>query len=39
MLAKLNVVELPVPATTVYAIHDHPEAASHLHRAAQFGLL
>ena len=35
----LNVVELPVPAATVYAIHDHPEAARHLHRAAQLGLL
>jgi hypothetical protein len=39
MLAKVNVVELPVPAATVHAIHDHPEAASHLHRAAQLGLL
>jgi hypothetical protein len=39
MLAKVDVVELPVPATTVYAIHDHPEAASHLRRAAQLGLL
>ena len=39
MLAKLNVVELPVPAATVYAIHDHPEAASHVKRAAQLGLL
>ena len=39
MLAKVNVVELPVPATTVYTIHDHPEAASHLRRAAQLGLL
>ena len=39
MLAKVNVVELPVPATTVYAVHDHPEAASHLHRAVQLGLL
>jgi len=39
MLAKVNVVELPVPAATVYAIHDHPDAASHLHRAAQLGLL
>jgi hypothetical protein len=28
-----------VPAATVYAIHDHPEGASHLHRAAQLGLL
>jgi hypothetical protein len=28
-----------VPAATVYAIHDHPEAASHLHRAVQLGLL
>jgi hypothetical protein len=39
MLAKLNVVELPVPATTVDAIHDHPDAASHVRRAAQLGLL
>jgi hypothetical protein len=39
MLAKVNVVELPVPAATVYAIHDHPEAASHVRRAAQLGLL
>jgi hypothetical protein len=39
MLAKLNVVELPVPAATVYAIHDHPDAASHVKRAAQLGLL
>jgi hypothetical protein len=39
MLAKLNVVELPVPAATVYALHDHPEAASHITRAAQLGLL
>ena len=39
MLAKVNVVELPVPAATVYAIHDHPEAASHLRRAVQLGLL
>lgn len=39
MLAKVNVVELPVPAATVYAVHDHPEAASHLRRAVQLGLL
>jgi hypothetical protein len=39
MLAKLNVVELPVPAATVYAIHDHPDAVSHVKRAAQLGLL
>jgi hypothetical protein len=39
MLAKVNVVELPVPAAAVYAIHDHPEAANHLHRAAQLGLI
>jgi hypothetical protein len=39
MLAKVNVVELPVPAATVYAIHDHPEAARHLQRAVQLGLL
>jgi hypothetical protein len=39
MLAKVNVVELPVPAATVYAIHHHPEAASHVRRAVQLGLL
>jgi hypothetical protein len=39
MLAKVNVVELPVPAATVYAIHGHPEAESHLRRAAQLGLV
>ena len=39
MLAKLNVVELPVPAETVHAIHDHPDTARHIERAAQLGLL
>ncbi len=39
MLAKVNVVELPVPAATVHAIHDHPAAAGHLRRAVQLGLL
>lgn len=39
MLAKVNVVELPVPAATVHAIHDHPEATGHLRRAVQLGLL
>jgi hypothetical protein len=39
MLAKLDVVELPVPADTVHAIHDHPDAADHITRAAQLGLL
>jgi hypothetical protein len=39
MLARVNVVELPVPAATVYAVHDHPEAAGHLRRAVQLGLL
>jgi hypothetical protein len=39
MLAKVNVVELPVPAQTVHAIHDHPDAAHHVTRAAQLGLL
>jgi hypothetical protein len=39
MLAKVNVVELPVPAETVYAIHDHPDATRHIERAAQLGLL
>jgi hypothetical protein len=39
MLAKVNVVELPVPAATVYAVHDDPQAAAHLRRAVQLGLL
>lgn len=39
MLAKVNVVELPVPAETVYAIHDHPDVARHVERATQLGLL
>ena len=39
MLAKVNVVELPVPAATVYAVHDHPDAPAHLRRAVQLGLL
>jgi hypothetical protein len=39
MLAKINDVELPVPAATVHAVHDHPEAAAHLRRAVQLGLL
>jgi len=39
MLAKVNVVELPIPVETVYAIHDHPDAAGHVTRAAQLGLI
>ena len=39
MLAKVNVVELPVPAETVHAVHDHPDATGHIERAAQLGLL
>ncbi|WP_203728523.1 CHAT domain-containing protein [Paractinoplanes durhamensis] len=39
MLAKVNVVELPIPAETVKAVHDHPDAATHIDRAAQLGLL
>jgi hypothetical protein len=39
MLAKVNVVELPIPAQTVKAIHDHPDAADHIDRAAQLGLI
>jgi hypothetical protein len=39
MLAKVNVVELPVPAATVHAVHDDPDAAGHLTRAAQLGLI
>jgi hypothetical protein len=39
MLAKVNVVELPVPGETVHAIHDHPDAADHVRRAVDLGLL
>ncbi|MEV0135672.1 CHAT domain-containing protein [Dactylosporangium sp. NPDC050688] len=39
MLAKLNVVELPVPGETVHAIHDHPDTDRHIERATQLGLL
>ncbi|MFD0819043.1 ATP-binding protein [Micromonospora zhanjiangensis] len=39
MLAKVNVVELPVPVETVHALHDHPEATDHIARAAQLGLI
>ena len=39
MLAKVNVVELPIPAETVFAIHNHPDANRHVERAAQLGLL
>lgn len=39
MLAKVNVVELPVPAETVHAVHDHPDAAHHIERATALGLL
>ena len=39
MLAKLNVVELPVPAATVHALHDHPDADRHIRRSGELGLL
>lgn len=39
MLAKVNVVELPVPAETVRAVHDDPDATGHIARAAQLGLI
>lgn len=39
MLAKVNVVELPIPAETVTVIHDHPDATRHIKRAAELGLL
>ncbi|GAA0454693.1 hypothetical protein Aca07nite_69020 [Actinoplanes capillaceus] len=39
MLAKVNVVELPVPAETVRAVHDHPDAVMHIRRSADLGLL
>ncbi|MFY1625716.1 CHAT domain-containing protein [Micromonospora sp. WMMD735] len=39
MLARVNVVELPIPADTVHALHQHPEAARHLQRAVELGLL
>lgn len=39
MLAKVNVVDLPVPAATVHAIHHHTEAARHVARATALGLI
>jgi GTPase SAR1 family protein len=39
MLAKVNVVELPVPVETVKAVHDHPDVTAHIDRATQLGLL
>lgn len=39
MLAKVNVVELPVPLPTVMAVHDHPDASRHIDRAVQLGLI
>ncbi|WP_308290947.1 CHAT domain-containing protein [Micromonospora sp. RL09-050-HVF-A] len=39
MLARVNVVELPIPAATVHALHQHPDAARHLQRAVELGLL
>ncbi|MFG1915053.1 CHAT domain-containing protein [Micromonospora sp. NPDC048898] len=39
MLARINVVELPVPAATVHALHQHPDATRHIQRAVQLGLL
>jgi hypothetical protein len=39
MLAKLNVVELPVPAATVHALHEHPDADRHIRRSGELGLL
>ena len=39
MLAKLNVVQLPVPKVTVLALHDHEHAEDHLERAVSIGLV
>ncbi|MBM7077462.1 CHAT domain-containing protein [Micromonospora humida] len=39
MLARINVVELPIPAATVHALHPHYDAARHLQRAVELGLL
>jgi hypothetical protein len=39
MLAKVNVIELPVPAATVRALHEHPDADQHITRAVELGLL
>ncbi|WP_228543800.1 CHAT domain-containing protein [Micromonospora sp. S-DT3-3-22] len=39
MLARVNVIELPVPADTVHALHQHPNATTHITRAVQLGLL
>lgn len=39
MLAKVNVIDLPVPAATVRAVHDHPDGSTHLKRAVELGLI
>ncbi|MDG4816135.1 CHAT domain-containing protein [Micromonospora sp. WMMD956] len=39
MLARVDVVELPVPAATVHALHQHPDAGQHIRRAVELGLL
>ncbi|MFI2661912.1 CHAT domain-containing protein [Micromonospora carbonacea] len=39
MLARVDVVELPVPAATVHALHQHPDAGHHIRRAVELGLL
>ncbi len=39
MLARVNVVELPIPRQTVLAIHEHPDAPAHVTRAVQLGLV
>jgi hypothetical protein len=39
MLAKLNVIELPVPTETVHAVHPHPDVGTHIARTVALGLL
>jgi hypothetical protein len=39
MLARVNVVELPIPGDTVRAIYPEPDVEKHMERATQLGLL
>ncbi|WP_231954469.1 tetratricopeptide repeat protein [Actinoplanes derwentensis] len=39
MLATVSVVELPIPAETVHAVHGHPDTTRYLTRAVQLGLI
>jgi hypothetical protein len=39
LLARVNVVELPIPVETIQAIHNNADVDTHLARATQLGLI